>query len=404
MTINSPPPFSRVSTHAPLAGSDADQAISDDQGGVSTHAPLAGSDGEIIQGVHAGFVSTHAPLAGSDLSTPKQIRFLEQFQPTLPLRGATRGVPSARGHQQVSTHAPLAGSDGANRLLRRVGVVSTHAPLAGSDPAMTARASSSIVSTHAPLAGSDLATARASTGLRLFQPTLPLRGATDATPRYRPTHWSFNPRSPCGERLGLVVMQTNTWTFQPTLPLRERLQTPKLQTAQGSFQPTLPLRGATVPGVARHRLPQVSTHAPLAGSDTLDEFDYSVWTPFQPTLPLRGATRSRSVPRKMRNSFQPTLPLRGATSRRTGTPCRPSSFNPRSPCGERHRVRRAAKAERGFNPRSPCGERLGVYHYVSGIGAFQPTLPLRGATPSSSKCCLIVQCFNPRSPCGERPI
>ena len=296
----------------PLRGATTHATYLLEHGEFQPTLPLRGATNFWFRGeVRTGFQPT-LPLRGATLTALHPSRMVS-FQPTLPLRGATSQNRLVNGQRIVSTHAPLAGSDPTGRMfVPRDDPFQPTLPLRGATATRGACAHGASFNPRSPC-GERLCLARGFTVNVRFQPTLPLRGATDATPRYRPTHWSFNPRSPCGERLGLVVMQTNTWTFQPTLPLRERLQTPKLQTAQGSFQPTLPLRGATVPGVARHRLPQVSTHAPLAGSDTLDEFDYSVWTPFQPTLPLRGAT---PLPRR--------LPRHGG------------GFNPRSPCGERH--------------------------------------------------------------------
>ena len=75
--------------------------------------------------------------------------------------------------------------------------------------------------------------------------------------------------------------------FQPTLPLRGATAVPDQPGATSLFQPTLPLWGATgSPCLMVHAL-DVSTLAPLAGSDLLfgaiDDF-----FEFQPTLPLRG--------------------------------------------------------------------------------------------------------------------
>ena len=135
-----------------------------------------------------------------------------------------------------------------------------------------------LVSTHAPLAGSD------------------------RTPRGRSCPYrGFNPRSPCGERHGQIVVFHDLFKFQPTLPLRgaTRMGREALR-HRVAFQPTLPLRGAT-PERGRAEAPgQVSTHAPLAGSD----------------------------------SKSPT------------TRTAPTSFNPRSPCGERQ-----ASRPRGFGGR-----------------------------------------------------
>ena len=124
----------------------------------------------------------------------------------------------------------------------------------------------------------------------LFQPTLPLRGATSR--RCRPSREAscFNPRSPCGERRASgawrltkppvfqptlplrgattrIVDKRDGTQFQPTLPLRGATPTTSRLCSASTFQPTLPLRGATfahgVSSVSGH----VSTHAPLAGSD-----------------------------------------------------------------------------------------------------------------------------------------
>ena len=80
---------------------------------------------------------------------------------------------------------------------------------------------------------------------------------------------------------------------------------------------------------------------------------------------------------------------------------------------------------KGFNPRSPCGERRFDSREKWSRAMFQPTLPLRGATPRAANPCALRDqvsthaplagsdarsssrattpiCFNPRSPCGER--
>ncbi len=112
----------------------------------------------------------------------------------------------------------------------------------------------------------------------VFQSTLPLRGATvrdlhghsgrrisihaplagsDPHQCPRPTQGQdFNPRSPCGERLSVLV-----------------------RAAQKSpFQSTLPLRGATVPARGPGAGDPISIHAPLAGSD--DKHSLLFWIPF----------------------------------------------------------------------------------------------------------------------------
>ena len=127
-----------------------------------------------------------------------QHQFRQCFNPRSPC--GERQSPSSRKQSTrlVSTHAPLAGSDFGGGLLRLHLLVSTHAPLAGSDALLLAVLRvHQIVSTHAPLAGSDGSGWVDEAGASMFQPTLPLRGATQAT-----------------------AMAQIAAMFQPTLPLR----------------------------------------------------------------------------------------------------------------------------------------------------------------------------------------
>ena len=101
------------------------------------------------------------------------------------------------------------------------------------------------------------------------------------------------------------------------------------------------------------------------------------------------------------------------------------NFNPRSPCGERlYNSCCFYLKYLYFNPRSPCGERPIHCAPFAIVCIFQPTLPVRGATPkpfrnpmlnqisthapragSDTQECLNMNGygnFNPRSPCGER--
>ncbi len=200
------------------------------------------------------------------------------------------------------------------------------------------------------------------------------------------------------------------------------------------------MRGATVTSSATfaQRIPEISTHAPLAGRDErpchlLDGKIYSRrhFNPrapcgarlsaaaglkpeqsaiFQPTRPLRGATDdlarvqglwtadiSTHAPlagrddvwedmqfQRDRSAFQPTRPLRGATRRYPTHEGAPPHFNPRAPCG----------ARRWGEDSSSFIQRI----------RFQPTRPLAGRDHCGSHqpCCGTY--FNPRAPCGARPL
>ena len=167
----------------------------------------------------------------------------------------------------------------------------------------------------------------------------------------------FNPRTPCGVRLVPSVFCTTPSVFQPTHPLRgateERIKVAnhriisthaplagcdrwrlqkRLKSSQ--FQPTHPLRGATAEEDCRVNDLAISTHAPLAGCDAA----YSLYTlpsySISTHAPLAGC--DSAVLRVMRlGEFQPTHPLRGATRLEAFGSDFKNYFNPRTPCGVR---------------------------------------------------------------------
>ena len=282
--------------------------------------------------------------------------------------------------------------------------VSTHAPLAGSDGHLVVdRHSVALFQPTLPLRGATVVLGLDSRGL-WFQPTLPLRGAT------RPLGFfarlpRFNPRSPCGERQAArSSSRPSSCRFNPRSPCGERLDAALGLLQQLVVSTHAPLAGSDVAlqPVGAHDL-AVSTHAPLAGSDRASHVSGNPRHSFQPTLPLRGATVCCRAD-ILRRVVSTHAPLAGSDDRAYAYRRRNFGFNPRSPCGERlghigiGRIvfvsthaplagsdsgrARATRPERGFNPRSPCGERR------------------RSARPSGAR----RLGFNPRSPCGERPL
>ena len=164
------------------------------------------------------------------------------FQSTLPVRGATSVVVNSPPRTGISIHAPRAGSDGCisskrltlddfnprspcgerrNRLFRgklllhfnprspcgeRLGfrsisgkgaVFQSTLPVRGATLVYFFQCVTLLISIHAPRAGSDPIT--------LFCVSY---------------HVYFNPRSPCGERLGTVRLNNSSFKFQSTLPVR----------------------------------------------------------------------------------------------------------------------------------------------------------------------------------------
>ena len=126
--------------------------------------------------------------------------------------------------------------------------------------------------------------------LAKFQPTRPLRGATQLLPNL-PGRAGISTHAPLA---GRDFVSVQMW-----YPLKE-------------FQPTRPLRGATVVRVVPRISFEISTHAPLAGRDF-------VVTLIMPVLPY----------------FNPRAPCGARLA------CTPMGsfayrdFNPRAPCGAR---------------------------------------------------------------------
>ena len=148
---------------------------------------------------------------------------VSQFQPTLPVRGATAQ----------------------NGIIKwEVKHISTHAPRAGSDPEHM---------------------------------------------QYLRREAYFNPRSPCGERLMSLPPFSTSVVFQPTLPVRGATQLHQWSVYVVEFQPTLPVRGATRIDRKRLRIFVFQPTLPVRGATTGGKTRGS-YNKFQPTLPVRGAT------------------------------------------------------------------------------------------------------------------
>ena len=100
----------------------------------------------------------------------------------------------------------------------------------------------------------------------------------------------FNPRSPCGERqlpqssVGAPAM------FQPTLPLRGATFRLFLSGRQFQVSTHAPLAGSDLAHVDLRLLDVVSTHAPLAGSD-LQPFEHVGPVAVSTHAPLAGSDR-----------------------------------------------------------------------------------------------------------------
>ena len=124
------------------------------------------------------------------------------------------------------------------------------------------------ISIHAPREGSDTETRLCNFSRKIFQSTLPARGATLEYLIKRDTQKNFNPRSPRGERPFDFVLTLIGRTISIHAP-REGSDTrcALWAVSRGEFQSTLPARGATDTCEMSNEAYRISIHAPREGSD-----------------------------------------------------------------------------------------------------------------------------------------
>ena len=217
----------------------------------------------------------------------------------------------------------------------------------------------------------------------IFQPTRPLRGATRKSTAFPQRRLNFNPRAPCGARPVGTGGNVFDKLISTHAPLAGRDIGDKLSIFKViRFQPTRPLRGATNQPEYKSENQEISTHAPLAGRDYMSG-NLADALSISTHAPLAGRDRRRwyTIPKSVK--FQPTRPLRGATRLCLSLINALVNFNPRAPCGARQFMARFTfPVLLNFNPRAPCGARLCYPRYRGHRSPFQPTRPLRGATPS----------------------
>ena len=149
-------------------------------------------------------------------------------------------------YKDISIHAPRTGSDVIATAFALAPNISIHAPRTGSDIQHIAHILAILViSIHAPRTGSDAKRRELATLAKNFNPRSP-HGERRKS-RSKPCDTShFNPRSPHGERLHPRETFPASRLFQSTLPARGA--TFRAFAGAGKrflFQSTLPARGAT---------------------------------------------------------------------------------------------------------------------------------------------------------------
>ena len=238
---------------------------------ISTHAPLAGRDRKCIEGcIQEGHFNPRAPC-GARRDCGKETDVSGRFQPTRPLRGATLYKLIDTESNKFQPTRPLRGATKKLDSLTGHGLISTHAPLAGRDAGFMHRLSAFDISTHAPLAGRDYIPIENSDLSIGFQPTRPLRGATNQT-EYKHDYQGISTHAPLAGRdsneRGNNAKRRNISTHAP-LAGRD---------GSGAEEETLVLR--------------ISTHAPLAGRDGQNRLCWARTDHFNPRAPCGARPRS----------------------------------------------------------------------------------------------------------------
>ena len=173
-------------------------------------------------------ISTHAPLAGRDTPIGRAATGVVRFQPTRPLRGATKRRSA---------------------IIKRGRHFNPRAPCGARPETSSVKISTTID----------------------FNPRAPCGARPPLDSWSQLNTENFNPRAPCGARPPLDSWsQLNTENFNPRAPCGARLLYELINTEAN----------------------EISTHAPLAGRDPKEPSIIAEDKGFQPTRPLRGATKS----------------------------------------------------------------------------------------------------------------
>ena len=150
-----------------------------------------------------------------------------------------------------------------------------------------------MISTHAPLAGRDWQLCDVFLTPKTFQPTRPLRGATNFPFLLRFDHRISTHAPLAGRDLPRIAQEARGADFNPRAPCGARLLDFLREDDKGDFNPRAPC-GARLPCLAEHLpLRAISTHAPLAGRDwIISRIIRTTTMNFNPRAPC-GARRHR---------------------------------------------------------------------------------------------------------------
>ena len=144
-------------------------------------------------------ISIHAPRTGSDSYSNFAYARCKNFNPRSP-HGERRFRPEpVAPTQDISIHAPRTGSDENKRKRRTAGKFQSTLPARGATIDSLVWVGDTSFQSTLPARGATCASASCD-WMATFQSTLPARGATKVTSSLSWQTTDFNPRSPHGER------------------------------------------------------------------------------------------------------------------------------------------------------------------------------------------------------------
>ena len=167
------------------------------------------------------------------------------------------------------------------------------------------------------------------------------------------------------------------------------------------FNPRAPCGARPARHQARLFMGGISTHAPLAGRDSVVKFNNSFHLNFNPRAPC-GARQTKQKSDQKTKIFQPTRPLRGATQIAFLIHVTTVIFQPTRPLRGATNVSPNQSIIAVFQPTRPLRGATRSTMPAIAMRTFQPTRPLRGATTAHRKPLPDCLDFNPRAPCGAR--
>ena len=260
---------------------------------ISIHTPHAGSDACIAcKSCPCIYFNPHSPCGERPDAAGLLTANLILFQSTLPMRGATGFHLLPSGDFSISIHTPHAGSDGINcKDFPCPAYFNPHSPC-----------------------GERLAVFNHPETSRLFQSTLPMRGATLCLLLYN-THSIISIHTPhAGSDVSPSLQLLPSQRFQSTLPMRGATESFPLEDIDILISIHTPHAGSDQGKGKEKPRYKISIHTPHAGSD-----------PFLHLLPLL-CPISIHTPHAGSDP-EDHVRLKEALD-----------FNPHSPCGERQRV------------------------------------------------------------------